>query len=213
MANPALADKLDNLCRWIKGKSPGALRQKKYVAAVLVQLITDVKAWLQLHQLTDRDREIALRGMAPSQKYWFEFLLPQWFEKEDRFLPNWKQKLMQGEYRDDDEPFRNILVWRIRTLEGDSLWRFLMDLSMATDLIVSYNDDVLCVQYTRSSEKNTVGKRNQWEDVLRYWDIKRGIFVRVDPKTRNQGIYQLAYLSLQESDHLPFGCYSDFNID
>lgn len=27
--NPALADKLKNLCRWIKGKSPGKLRVEK----------------------------------------------------------------------------------------------------------------------------------------------------------------------------------------
>lgn len=212
--NPALADKLKNLCRWIKGKSPGKLREKKYVAAVLTQLINDIRAWLVLNELSDNDREIVFSQKSPAQRYWFESLLPEWFANEDKYLPNWKQKLMQGKYEDDDEPFRNVLIWQIKERKGNTLWRYLLDLSMATDLIVNHTQNApLCIQYTKSSEDNTAEKRDKWEKTLRYWGIERGIFVRVHPKSRNPGIVKLANLSLVQSDNLSSGCYSDFNID
>jgi UDP-GlcNAc:undecaprenyl-phosphate GlcNAc-1-phosphate transferase len=40
---PKLADKLENLQRWIRKKKDGQLRNKKYVISVLYQLIKDVK--------------------------------------------------------------------------------------------------------------------------------------------------------------------------
>lgn len=212
--NPNLASKLKNLCHWIKGKSPGKLREKKYVAAVLIELIQDLEIWFLLNQLSKNEKELVFSNKTPAEKYWFDFLLPQWFDKEDKYLPCWKQKLMKGEYNDDDEPFRNTLSHEIKKFQGYSLWRYLLDLSMATDIIVSYtSSNPLCVQYTKSSPENTVDKKEKWENTLSYWGIRRGIFVCVHPNSKIQGLKKLVNLSLIQSDVLLDDCYIVFNID
>lgn len=212
--NPNLESKLKNLCHWIKNKTPGKLREKKYVAAVLVELIKDIEIWFILNQLSKNEKTLVFSQKTPVEKYWFDFLFPQWFEQEDKYFPCWKQKLMKGEYNDNDEPFRNTLRDEIKKRRGYSLWRYILDLSMATDIIVCHtSSNPLCVQYTKSSPGNTLDKKEKWKNTLCYWRIRRGIFVCVHPNSRIQGLKKLVNLSLRQSDDLLDDCYIDFNID
>ena len=100
---PKLADKLENLQRWIKKKKDGQLRNKKYVTSVLYQLIKDVKFYLLINKMpTDVKKKILKNSLGRSEQYWYETLFPQWFTKEDKYLPTWKGKLMADKFTDED---------------------------------------------------------------------------------------------------------------
>ena len=102
ITNPQLVNKLNSLIKWIKDKPSGKIRQKKYVAAILIQLIKDVEILLKLSEFTNDEKQIFLQKLNPSQSYWFEILLPQWFIKEDKYFLIWRRKIMNDEYDDDD---------------------------------------------------------------------------------------------------------------
>lgn len=213
ITNPQLVNKLNSLIKWIKDKPSGKIRQKKYVAAILIQLIKDVEILLKLSEFTNDEKQIFLQKLNPSQSYWFEILLPQWFIKEDKYFLIWRRKIMNDEYDDDDEIFRNVLVKLIKDSGGHSLWRYLLDLSMATDIIVNNQlKKALCVQYTVSPQRNTSNKKITWEDILRYWNIKHGIFVHVNSHNKRDNVHKLTSLCLEESDNLSDNCYSEFDI-
>lgn len=217
ITSPHFTNNLNSLIKWIKDKPPGKIRQKKYLAAILVQLIADLRLLLYLNKLTDIQKQRFLLTLTPSEQYWFETLLPQWFVKKDEYFSTWKQKVMNNEFEDKDQSFRNALVLVIKQNNGSSLWRYLLDLSMATDIIVSYLlEKPLCVQYTISSPRNTINKKQVWENILRYWNINRGIFVHISssqiPTQKIQNLRELVFLALGESDVLLDSCYSEHDI-
>ncbi|MBC6422488.1 MAG: hypothetical protein GDA38_13825 [Hormoscilla sp. SP12CHS1] len=54
--------------------------------------------------------------------------------------------------------------------------RLIAYLSMATDIIVSNNQEKpLCTQLTQSADEYTQEKEASWEETLWYWGIERGI--------------------------------------
>jgi hypothetical protein len=82
---PKLADKLENLQRWIKNKKDGQLRNKKYVRYILFQLIVDVETFLAINDYClQEDRHEIIKDLNRSEMYWYETLFPQWFIKEDK---------------------------------------------------------------------------------------------------------------------------------
>ena len=116
---PKLADKLENLQRWIKKKKDGQLRNKKYVTSVLYQLIKDVKFYLLINKMpTDVKKKILKNSLGRSEQYWYETLFPQWFTKEDKYLPTWKGKLMADKFTDEDQEYREKLINLIAQQKG-----------------------------------------------------------------------------------------------
>lgn len=199
---PKLADKLENLQRWIKNKKDGQLRNKKYVISVLYQLVTDIKFYLLVNKMpTELKREFVKNTLGRSEQYWHETLFPQWFMKEDKYLPTWKQKLMADEFTDDDEKDRRKLIELVEQQNGGTCWRYILDLSMATDIIINSETGLpICVQYTTNAEEYTDEKVERWRDISFYYGINRTIFVRIYPRNSDDALSALANKSLEDSN-------------
>lgn len=209
---PNLAKRLDELRRWIKDKKLGLLTRKPLVIDFLTELILDSRLWLKLKELTSEEKQIffAQAQMTPAEKYWYEFLFPQWFNESDPKLDTWKKKMMSGEFTQEDEELINNLADEIEINGGACLWRYIIDLSMATDLVTSGNSSIpLCVQMTISSEEWLTDKKVNWEATLRYWGITRGLLVSINPQNLADNLNSLANVILQKCDSLPSSCYDE----
>jgi hypothetical protein len=207
---PLLAKRLDQIRRWIKDKKPGLLASKPYVMDFLHELDRDVRTWLAIQELEPDWSKDLLEQMSASEKYWYIELFPQWINEPDPKLSIWKRKLMAGEYHHDDEDLINDLRDRIDANHGSSWACYILDLSMATDLIASGSlEKPLCVQLTTQQSQYSVEKKEKWELTLRHWKIQRGLFVSFNP-VNSRGV--LASRLLQESDGLPARGYNEIEM-
>lgn len=210
LIDPALAKRLDELRRWIKDKKVGLLTRKPLLLDFVSELILDTRLWLKLKQLPSQEKQRFLEKaqMTQAEKYWYEFLFPQWFNECDPKLDTWKSKMMSGEYTQQDVRLINALSAQIESSGGACLWRYIIDLSMATDLLTSGNsDEPLCVQMTISSPEWLANKKDHWEATLRYWGITRGLLLSVNPKNLDDNLSLLADAILQKGESLPESCY------
>jgi len=92
----------------------------------------------------------------------------------------------------------------LRVLEV-AIWRYILDLSMATDLLLWLIwDSAVCS--TDDNFWKVVDRQKNWED-LPLLGIKRGLLVSLDPRNLNSG--SLAGVILPEGDTLPSVCYSE----
>ena len=122
--------------------------------------------------------------------------------------------MMAGKLRLDDEPLIKMLQERLRRSEGSALRRYVIDLSMATDLVVNGNLRMnLCVQLTTVSREFSIDKQQAWEVTLRYWGIQRGLFVSFNPGKHSDIVGSLADVILRQSDDLSELCYSECSVD
>jgi hypothetical protein len=208
--SPELASRLDEMRRWIKGKKPGQLMNKRHVMDFLIELYIDTKVWLDLQTVELKARQTYIDQMPPAEKYWYTGLFPQWFNEPDPKLSIWKQKLMAGDFDQDDKDLIDDLCDRIEARQGSAWNCYILDLSMATDLVVSSAFKIpLGVQLTTLSSQYSVEKKVQWELTLRYWQVQRALFVSFNP-SRERAL--LAERLLQESDRLPASCYTEIEI-
>ena len=212
---PKLADKLENLQRWIRKKKDGQLKNKKYVISVLYQLLKDVKFYLFINKMSkDVKKEFVKNKLGRSEQYWYETLFPQWFMKEDKYLPTWKQKLVADEFTDDDDEYREELIKLVKQQDGGTCWRYILDLAMATDMIINSDSGYpICVQYTTNATEHTEAKIADWNKIIFYYNINRAIFVHFNPKDRDNSLIKLVMCSLHASNYLPNDCRRVYNVD
>jgi hypothetical protein len=208
--SPLLAKRLDEIRRWIKDKKPGQLVSKPYVMDFLCELDRDARFWLRIQALEPDLRTIVFGRMSTSEKYWYTELFSRWINELDPKLSIWKRKLMAGEFKLEDEALVNDLRDRIDANLGNSWVCYILDLSMATDLIASGPlEKSLCVQLTTQQSQFTVEKREKWELTLKSWQIKRALFVSFNPMN-NRAL--LASRLLQECDGLPATGYNEIDV-
>lgn len=82
---------------------------------------------------------------------------------------------------------------------------------MATDLVVSgYSEKALSVQLTTLSGQWLNQKKSDWQKILTYWHIKRGLLVSYSPKNLNYP--HLAHEILRESDDLADNSYNNVSF-
>ena len=149
---------------------------------------------------TELKKEFVKNKLSRSEQYWYEILFPQWFMKEDKYLPTWKQKLMADKFADDDE-YREDLIKLVKQQNGGTCWRYILDLSMATDIIInSETGRPICVQYTTNTEEYTNEKVEKWREISFYYGINCTIFVRIYPKNSENPLHALANKSLEVSN-------------
>jgi hypothetical protein len=210
---PKLAERLNELTNWIKKKSPGELRNKKYVCDFLTEIIVDTDLWLKLQSATQEDRQEVLKIMSASERFWYEDLFPRWINEPDPKLNIWKSKLMDKNFNRADEEFLGRLEYEIEKYGGATWRNYILDLSMATDILVSGSlDQPLCTQLTTLSSQYTEDKVRQWELTLCHWAIKRGLFVSYNPMGYYGNYSNLGLFILQKGDELPPDCYSIENL-
>ena len=207
---PALAQRLDEVTRWIKDIRPGLLMQKGVLVGFLLELIKDGEFWLKLQSLTDEERQLFLSHLPSPVRYWYENLFPKWFNENDRKFYIWKQKLRSGEFNQEDAELLKSVARQIKSRDGCVVHRYIADLSMATDVIVSSSTGKpLCVQLTTMSGELCNHKYKEWKDTLQQWKIRRGIIVCYNPG-QDRSVIQLVNLVLHNSRHLTEAKYIKF---
>ncbi len=205
---PLLAKRLKDLMSWVGKRKDGFLNNKPYILDLLTELILDSEFWLLLKSMTPNEKQkfYIKEQITPAEQYWYDFLFPQWLNERDPQLPRWKKEMMAGNFYQNDEALINSLSEAIEAQGGSCMWRYILDLSMATDLAVVGSLNIpLCVQLTTSRSDS---KRTNWEAVLRHWGIKRGLFVSFNPKELDTNA--LAKGILKKGDILPSHCYDQY---
>lgn len=207
-----LAKKLDEINRWVKDIKPGSLTAKPLVLAFLLEVITDAKIWLIIQSLpSEAEKAAKFEQMTPNERYWYGYLFPKWINATDAKFYIWKQKLMAGEFNQEDDDIIKTIAQHIASRNGNVWQRYIADLSMATDLIVSnHQQQPLCIQITSVSEELNRQKYQAWESTLRSWEIERGLFLSYNPQNANF-INQLVNVTLYNSDYLVDGKYLKFS--
>jgi hypothetical protein len=210
--DPNLARRLDEVNRWVRHIKPGSLTAKPFVIAFLLEVITDSTIWLLIQSLpSETERQAKFEQMTPNERYWYSYLFPKWINATDSKFYIWKQKLMAGEFNQVDDDIIKSIAQDIVSREGSFWQRYIADLSMATDLIVSSrNHQPLCIQVTSVSEELNHQKYQDWQNTLRSWEIERGLFLSYNPKDANF-INQLVNVALYNSDSLSGGKYLKFS--
>lgn len=201
-----LAQRLREINRWIKDLKGGSLTAKQLVSAFLLQIIADSRVLLSIKALpTLEEQQAVFANMTPTARYWYQELFPRWLQHNDPKFYIWKQKLMSGQFNQNDAEIIRILSQQVIKRGGTAWQRYIADLSMATDLIISYNQsNPLCLQITSLSTEFSQEKYQQWQRTLHDWGIVRGLFLSYNPGDANFLNY-LINLATYNSDHLKEG--------
>ena len=211
--DPSLAIRLNQINNWIKDVRPGTLMSKRFVLLFLQQFIRDTEIRLDIKRLTsEAERQDVYELMTPSERYWYGELFPRWLSKNDPKFHIWRKKLMSGEFNQEDEKLINLIADVIKLNGGQALQRYIIDLSMASDIIVSsIQEQPLCIQLTSQSQEFTQAKSDDWENTLISWGIARGLFLSFNPG-ESDFINQIVSLALDKSDNLSNGIYQKINL-
>ncbi|MFM6155039.1 MAG: hypothetical protein ACKPE3_18925 [Sphaerospermopsis kisseleviana] len=211
--DPSLAIKLNQINNWIKDVRPGTLMSKRFVLLFLQQFIQDTEIRLDINRLTsEAERQDFYESMTPPERYWYGELFPRWLSKNDPKFHIWRKKLMSGEFNQEDEKLINLIADVIKLNGGQALQRYIIDLSMASDIIVSsIQEQPLCIQLTSQSQEFTQAKSDDWENTLISWGIARGLFLSFNPG-ESDFINQIVSLALDKSDNLNNGIYQKINL-
>ena len=211
--DPSLAIRLNQINNWIKDVKPGTLMSKRFVLLFLQQFIRDTEIRLDIKRLTsEAERQDFYESMTPPERYWYSELFPRWLSKNDPKFHIWRKRLMSGEFNQEDEKLINLIADVIKLNGGQALQRYIVDLSMASDIIVSsVQEQPLCIQLTSQSQEFTQTKSDDWENTLISWGIARGLFLSFNPG-ESDFINQIVNLALDKSDNLNNGIYQKINL-
>ncbi|MTJ48454.1 hypothetical protein [Dolichospermum sp. UHCC 0259] len=211
--DPSLAIRLNQINNWIKDVKPGTLMSKRFVLLFLQQFIRDTEIRLDIKRLTsEAERQDFYESMTPPERYWYGELFPRWLSENDPKFHIWRKKLMSGEFNQEDEKLINLIANVIKLNGGQALQRYIVDLSMASDIIVSsIQEQPLCIQLTSQSQEFTQAKSDDWENTLISWGIARGLFLSFNPG-ESDFINKIVNLALDKSDNLNNGIYQKINL-
>ncbi|MDJ0846659.1 hypothetical protein [Crocosphaera sp.] len=203
---PELAKKLSRVYSWIYKKKEGLLTRKKYVLSFLTELVVDSELYLKLQRVQPSVKDKVLARMTSVEIYWYEELFPAWLSREhDPNYNIWTQKLMAEKYSPKDEETLACIAEAVKRLRGSCLWKYILDLSMANDLLIASNTGTpLCIQITTMSNNNLErsGKKEQWELSCRDWGISTGVFVILDPTKLCREVDNVARNLLEYTDDI-----------
>lgn len=202
---PQLHKRLQEIWKWVKDKKDGLITSKNHVLNLLEEVIEDSIFWLNYQSITSKEQHQVNQTLSRSRYYWSLILFPLWFQEVDPKSKRWKQELFKNNFKHLDN--RDILETcrEITRQGGNTHTGYILDLSMATDLIAaSSSSQALAVQLTITSVGSLASKKDKWEKTLIYWNIKRGLLVSYDP--RNSVVARVAVI-LQECASLPDNCY------
>jgi hypothetical protein len=213
IVDPNLEKRLEEIYHWIKDVKLGSLTAKRFVILFLQQIIRDSQIWLDIQALDSDEEQQAYYGeMTATEKYWYGELFSKWLSENDPKFYIWKRKLMAEEFSQQDASLIDSISSTIKFRGGTIVQRYVADLSMATDIIVSSRQEkALCIQLTSLSNEFSVGKSDNWETTLRFWEIERGLFLSYNPGNTNF-VNQMANVILYNSDNLKASVYLKFHF-
>jgi hypothetical protein len=155
------------------------------------------------------------KNLSVTEYYWYSVILPNWLSQEDPKFSYWIEKLIQEEYTGSDEDLIIALTKTINAKsDGSASNRYILDLSMATDLLISHVPTKLepvFVQLTgtpifRGRQRNPdfLTKQQKWNNTLSCWGIKRALLVAHDAQVNTpDNLLKLADAMLKESSDRP----------
>ncbi len=200
---PQLAMRLRWFSRWINDKKTGLLTKKPLVIDILNELILDAKIWLLIKD--PKQRREFLQEATPTEQYWYEILYPAWFGQKDPKMTTWTKKLMSEQFPKSDQALVDQSIEEIHSQDGTSFFNYILDLAMATDLLLSGSQNkALSLQLTTNAPSLLARKQTDWEKTLISWGIVRGVLLSYDP--RHPMSKSVSSLLLQ-SNSLSEGCY------
>ena len=213
VVDQSLENRLNEIDRWVGGVKPGSLTAKRFVILFLEQIIRDAEAWLKVKSLpSQEEQQAALDALSPALQYWYNYLFPKWLSHNDPKFYVWRRKLMSGKFQQKDANLIASVTDHIQLRGGTVVQRYIADLSMSTDIIVSGRQkDSLCVQITSLSEEFCQEKSDDWENTLRFWEIERGLFLSYNPGEPNF-VNKIANITLYNSNHLKISAYIRFSM-
>lgn len=208
-----LEKRLKQINRWLKNLKPGTLNTKKFLVLFLIQIIKDSQIFITLKKIENQEKkQFYYEQLTPTEKYWYDELFPRWLNQNDPKYKLWKQKLMSGELIQQDMEIIANLVNTVESRGGTVLQRYIVDLSMATDLIVSFfQEKALCIQVTTLSGEFYQKKYEDWQNTLQTWNIDRGLFLSYNPSEQDL-VNIVTNILLYNSDHLKTGKYLRFDL-
>jgi hypothetical protein len=143
-------------------------------------------------------------------------VLSNWLSKEDPKFSYWIEKLLLEEYKGNDQNLILALTQKINARsDGSASHRYILDLSMATDLLVSHVPSQLepvfvqlkGIPMFRDEQRNPdfINKQQQWNSTLSCWCIKRALLVAHNSEVnRPDNLLMLTDAILKESSDRPY---------
>lgn len=194
-----ISNRLGEIHLWIKKKKQGLLKRKKFVMDFLVELLGDLELYLQIENLSEQNKQNFIQSLSTVEKYWYLNLFPSWLQEEDPKLSIWKKKLMNEEFSGEDNKIITQISKDIKLLNGgEIIYRYILDLSMATDILVSFQKKKsLSVQLTTVNNSYLEEKKDKWLMTITYWHIERALLLSYNPQITSE---DLARFILNQSD-------------
>ncbi len=176
--------------------------------------IYEIKPILNLSS-AEIDNFCQQKNLSVTEYYWYSVILPNWLSQKDPKFSDWIENLIEEEYTGSDE---DLIIAITKTInartDGSASNRYILDLSMATDLLVSHVPSTLepvFVQLTgtailRDGQRNPdfLTKQQKWNNKLSCWGIKRALLVAHDAQVNTpNNLLKLADVILKKSRDSP----------
>lgn len=218
---PRLVKRINEIGNALLEHKNELLDQKQFLMEFLNEFYYDVEAYLhdvKPHlNLTDEEIQDFFERSAISltERYWYRVILPHWFSKEDSKLWIWMEKLLGGEQQASDQAFILSLDQALNARpDGCASHRYILDLSMATDLLASYVPCKLSpvfvqlkgIPVSRNNQRNPdfIDKQQKWFKTCSYWGIERALLISHRAEvTCQDNLVSLADVILRESRNSP----------
>lgn len=211
---PNLATRINKIGTTVFKYKNELIDKKQFLIEFLNEFYYDIQTYLSLPK--EKIQEFyQQKNISLTEYYWYSLVLSNWLTKEDPKFSYWIEKLLLEEYKGNDQNLILALTQKINTrTDGSASHRYILDLSMATDLLVSHVPSQLqpvFVQLTgiptfRDGQLNPdfIKKQQRWDSTLSYWCIKRALLVAHNSEVnRPDNLLILTDAILKESSARP----------
>ncbi|NET70804.1 MAG: hypothetical protein F6K62_07535 [Sphaerospermopsis sp. SIO1G2] len=212
LIEPKLASRINEIGTSLSKYKNELLDKKRFLINFLNEFYYDIEVYLStIKPLLN----LSLADISVTEYYWYTVILPKWLSQEDPKFSYWIEKLIQEEYTGNDEDLIFNLTKTINSRnDGSASNRYILDLSMATDLLISHVPSTLepvFVQLTgisklQDGQRNPdfLNKQQRWNNTLSCWGIKRALLVAHDAQVNSpNNLLKLADVMLKESSDRP----------
>lgn len=211
---PNLATRINEIGITLLKYKNELIDKKQFLIDFLNEFYYDIQTYLSLPQ--EKIQEFyQQKNISLTEYYWYSVVLSDWLSKEDPKFSYWIEKLLLEEYKGNDQNLILALTQKINARsDGSASHRYILDLSMATDLLVSHvpsQFEPVFVQLKgipifRDGQRNPdfINEQQRWNSTLSCWCIKRALLVAHNPEVnRPDNLLMLTDAILKESRDRP----------